>query len=77
VALDGREGEIQEFPYGGWADVRAMVDSKEGTMQTQWIPALGLAATIALSGYMAIQLSADVEQAGPSSSSPVIAPATP
>jgi hypothetical protein len=46
-------------------------------MQTQWIPAIGLAATIALSGYMAIQLSADVEQVSPSSSSPVIAPATP
>ena len=46
-------------------------------MQTQWIPALGLAATIALSGYMAIQLSADIDKASSSSSSPVMAPATP
>jgi hypothetical protein len=34
-------------------------------MQTQWIPALGLAATIALSGYMASQLSAESEKANP------------
>ena len=46
-------------------------------MRTQWIPAIGLAAAIALSGYMALQLSADVEQASPSPSSPLSAPATP
>ena len=35
-------------------------------MQTQWIPAIGLAATIALSGYMAIKLGAESDKVSPS-----------